>query len=113
MEKSLNRVELKGNVGQDPKIVNVENGGIMAKFSVATHETYKTKGGDWKEETTWHTVVAWSNKTMPDFDRIKKGTFIEVVGKLRYAKYKAHTGEERNIAEIMATRIIIPAVGKV
>ena len=76
MEKSLNRVELKGNVGQDPKIMRVENGGSVIRFSLATHETFKTKSGELKEETTWHNVVAWSVKGMPDFNRIRKGVFI-------------------------------------
>ena len=40
MEKSLNRVELKGNVGQDPKIVKMEGGGSVVRFSLATHETF-------------------------------------------------------------------------
>lgn len=108
MEKSVNKVELKGNVGQDPKIVNVEGGGIMAKFSLATHESYKTKSGEWKEETVWHTIVAWSGKSMPDFEKIRKGSFLEVTGKLRYARYRAQSGEERNITEIHAVRIVIP-----
>ena len=45
MEKSLNKVELKGNVGQEPKIMRVENGGSVIRFSLATHETFKTKSG--------------------------------------------------------------------
>ena len=74
MEQSVNRVELKGNVGQEPKIMRVENGGSVVRFSLATHETFKTKSGELKEETTWHNVVAWSVKGMPDFEKIRKGS---------------------------------------
>ena len=96
MEKSMNKVELKGNVGQDPKVVNTESGGTVIRFSLATHETYKTK------------VVAWSSKNMPDFNRIKKGTFIELIGKIRYIKFRNSAGEERNITEILALKIVVP-----
>lgn len=108
MEKSLNKVELKGNVGQDPKIMNVENGGTVIRFSLATHENYKNKEGEWKEETMWHNVVAWASKGMPDFATIKKGTFIELTGKIRYAKFKNQAGEDKTIAEILALKIVVP-----
>ncbi len=108
MEKSVNRVELKGNVGQEPKIMKVENGGSVIRFSLATHEMFKTKSGEFKEETTWHNVVAWSVKGMPDFEKIKKGTFIELVGKIRYVKFRAQSGEERFITEILALKIVVP-----
>lgn len=113
MEKSLNRVELKGNVGQDPKIVKMEGGGSVVRFSLATHETFKTKGGELKEETTWHNVVAWSAKGMPDFEKIKRGTFIELIGKIRNVKYRNQAGEERSVTEILALKIVIPVAQSV
>ncbi len=108
MEKSLNKVELKGNVGQDAKIVTTENGGTVVRFSLATHENYKTKNGEWKEETMWHNVVAWASRGMPDFGKIKKGTFIEVFGKIRYVKFTNQAGEEKFVTEILALKIVIP-----
>lgn len=108
MEKSLNKVELKGNVGQEPKIMRVENGGSVIRFSLATHETFKTKNGELKEETTWHNVAAWSAKGMPDFYRIRKGTFVELVGKIRYVKFKTQSGEDRMVTEILALKMAIP-----
>lgn len=111
MEKSLNKVELKGNVGQDPKIVKLEGGTTMVRFSLATHENYKTKEGEWKEETVWHNIVAWSGKYMPDFNAIKKGMFVEVTGKIRYGKYTGQTGEEKSVTEILALKIVVPLSG--
>ena len=108
MEKSLNKVELKGNVGQEPKIVKLEGGATVVRFSLATHENYKNREGEWKEETVWHNIVAWSSKYMPDFNAIKKGMFVEVTGKLRYGKYTNPSGEERNITEIIALKIVVP-----
>lgn len=108
MQKSLNKVELRGNVGQDPKITQTENGGTLIRFTLATHEIYKGKDDKYCEETVWHNVVAWSIKGMPDFFRIKKGMYIELTGKIRYVKFKNLQGEEKIIAEILAFKIIIP-----
>ena len=61
-------------------------------------------------ETTWHNIVAWSRKGMPDFEAIRKGTFLALEGKIRYVKYTNATGEEKNLTEIVAQKIIIPLV---
>lgn len=107
MERTLNKVELRGNVGVDPKITELENGARVIRFSVATHETFKTKEGALKEETTWHNVAGWYNRSMPDFEKIKKGAFVEVVGKLRYSKYTTKEGAERYSTDIVAQKMSI------
>lgn len=104
----MNKVELKGNVGRDPRIVTLENGSAVARFPLATHQTYKDRKGEWREETAWHNIVAWSVKGMPDFTRIRKGAFIELTGKIQYVKYRNPAGEERFMTEIVALKMIIP-----
>ena len=52
MEKSVNKVELKGNVGMEPKIVKLDGGATLVRFPLATHENYRNRDGEWKEETT-------------------------------------------------------------
>lgn len=108
MEKSLNRVELKGRVGQDARIIKTDNGGMVARFNLATNELIKGRDDKIREETAWHNIVAWNKKGMPDFSHIKRGTFIELEGKIKYSKYTTNSGEERNVTEIMAQKIIIP-----
>lgn len=108
MEKSVNKVELKGNVGMEPKIVKLDGGATLVRFPLATHENYRNRDGEWKEETMWHNITAWSSKYMPDFNAIKKGMFVEVTGKIRYSKYTAPTGEEKYSTEILALKIIVP-----
>ena len=110
MEKSLNRVELKGRIGQDARILKTDNGGMAARFTVATNELIKNRDDSYREEATWHNIVAWTRKGMPDFQLLRKGTFIELEGKIRYSKYTSATGEEKNITEIVAQKIIIPAI---
>lgn len=108
MQKSLNKVELRGHVGQEPKMTQTANGGIVIRFTLATNEVYKGKEGEYCEETIWHNVVAWVSKGMPDFATIKKGTYLELSGKIRYVKYKTQGGEERNITEILALKMVVP-----
>lgn len=107
MERTLNKVEIKGNVGAEPKIATLESGVKVVRFSVATHEAFKGKDGQYKEETTWHNVIAWSAKSMPDFQLIKRGSFVELTGKLKYSKYKAKTGEDKYVTEIVALKMSI------
>lgn len=111
MQKSLNKVELRGHAGQDPRITQTENGGVVIRFTLATNEVYKGKDDKYCEETIWHNIVAWSIKGMPDFATIKRGTYMEITGKIRYVKYKTPAGEERTVAEILALKIVIPLAG--
>ena len=107
MERTLNKVELRGVVGADPKILELDNGAKVIRFSIATHETFKTKEGTLKEETTWHNIVGWYNRNMPDFEKIKRGGLVEVYGKLRYCRYKNRDGEERFVTEIVAQKMSV------
>jgi single-strand DNA-binding protein len=106
MERSINRIELKGNVGQDPKI-NVVGENTVAKFNVATHEVYSDKSGALRKETTWHNIVAWAGKGMPDFNEIKKGVCVSLTGRIRTNKYTNNDGEDKQYNEIIANRITI------
>ncbi len=106
MERSMNRIELRGNVGQDAR-VNVVGSSTVARFNMATNEVFKDRNGNMKEETTWHSIVAWSGRGMPDLSRIKKGTLVYVIGRLRINKFITAEGEERQFPEILASRVSI------
>ena len=103
---TLNRVELKGRVGQDPKITMVGDSSI-ARFSVATSEIYKDRNGNLREDTTWHNVAAWSGKNVEDFSHIKKGCIVSLLGRIRNTKYTSNEGEDRYYAEIVANRLSV------
>lgn len=106
MDKSLNRIELRGNVGQDARIAKVGDTSV-ARFNIATNETFKDRQGALKEETTWHSITAWNGKGMPDFNKIKKGVCVSVIGRLRCNRYTSSTGEERQFYEVLASRLTI------
>lgn len=103
---SLNRVELRGHVGQNPKITTVGESQV-ARFSIATNETYKDKRGDLKEETTWHNISAWNGRAIDDFSSLKKGAYVSLVGKIRNVRYTSSTGEERQFSEVVASRLSV------
>ena len=105
MENSVNRVELRGNVGFDPKIIDLEDGGSFMKLSLATNETFKNRKGELQEETVWHNVIAWCGRNMPDFSQIRKGSRVFVVGRIKPVQYQTKSGTERQTYEIVAINI--------
>ena len=62
MARSLNRVQLIGNLGADPEVRSTANGGRVANLSLATSRQWKGASGDKQEKTEWHRVVIWNNK---------------------------------------------------
>jgi len=57
--KGLNRVTLIGNIGNDPEYKTLQDGTPVAKFSIATTESYRLKNGEIQSHTDWHTIIAW------------------------------------------------------
>lgn len=103
--EQLNKIELKGNVG-NVRVQTVGENEVI-HFSVATNYAYKGKDGMPVIETTWHNVVAWNGKGMPDFKKIDKGTPVHVCGRIRQQKYTASDGTERQSFEVLANRLSI------
>ena len=104
MENSINRVELLGRIGQNPKIMTSGDSQV-AKFSVATNERFKDRSGALKEETTWHNVSVWASRNTDDFRLLRKGVQVHVVGKIRNIRYQNAEGEDRYYTEVTATRM--------
>lgn len=100
----MNRVELRGRIGQDPRIARVGNSSV-ARFSLATSEIFKDRNGELREETTWHNIAAWSGRNIEDFGNLKKGVLVSVVGRLRNVKYTSDDGGEHQYMEVLANRL--------
>ena len=104
--ESINRIELQGYVGTVR--TNEHNNSKVANFSLATELLYKSREGNAISETTWHNIVAWSDKeNMADFSRIVKGTPLHVTGRLRINRYTSSDGIEKQFYEVLASRIRI------
>lgn len=99
----MNKCILKGNVGQDPKISDFENGGKVAQFTLATTERgFKTQDGrEIPDETTWHNVVVRKSGLANLCEQyVKKGTPLLVEGKIKTREYVNNEGKKRYITEI-------------
>jgi single-strand DNA-binding protein len=84
---SLNKILLIGNVGQTPDVKYLDGGLCVAKFSLATTETWKDKDGNKKESTTWHNIEAW-RKTAEIVEKyVHKGDLLYIEGKIKNSEY--------------------------
>lgn len=106
--EQLNRIELRGKVG-NVRLSTVGDSKVL-NFSLATNMAYKGKDGQGVIETTWHNVVAWSGKNMPDFENIQKGTSLYVQGRIRNTSYTGQDGVERQSYEVLARKIVFEEI---
>jgi len=103
----VNKVILIGNLGRDPEIRYLEGNIAVARFSVATNESYKDKKGEWQTQTEWHDVVCWRNLAERAEKQLKKGSQIYLEGKLTHRKYQDKEGNDRYVTEVVANTIRI------
>lgn len=107
MRSLKNRVQLIGNLGQEPEIIMLESGSKLAKFSLATNDYYLNKQGEKVEDTQWHNVVAWG-KTADIVEKyVNKGQEIAVDGKLTSRSYEDKEGVKKYITEIVCREILM------
>lgn len=100
---SINKVILIGNLGKDPEVRHFENGGSLARFSLATSETYTNKETNEKvTQTEWHTVVTrggLASKVVEPY--LKKGNSVYIEGKLRTRSWEDKDGVTRYTTEVL------------
>lgn len=99
----LNRVTLIGRLGKDPEVRRLESGAAVAKFSLATSESYKDKDGNKQETTEWHNIVVWRTQAEIAEKFLKKGMLIYVEGKLTYREYTDKDNVKKYYTEIVAS----------
>lgn len=98
----INRVILLGHVGKDPELKHLDNDRTVAKFTLATSESYKSKTGEKVTNTEWHNIVCWRSLAEIAGRYVKKGTLLYVEGKIRSRSYDDKDGNKRYITEIEA-----------
>lgn len=99
----VNRVILIGNLGRDPEVRRLENGAVVAKFSIATNENYKDKSGEWQTQTEWHDIVVWRSLAERAEATLKKGMAIYLEGKLTHRTWQDQDGNNRRTTEVVAS----------
>jgi single-strand DNA-binding protein len=112
MNAMRNKVLLIGNLGQDPEIKTLESGKKVARFTLATNESYKNSEGQKVEETTWHNIVAWNGLADTASRFLKKGREVAVEGKLVYRSYEDKKGVTKYITEIVLNDLLLLRSGK-
>src|SRR5690606_31356048 len=100
MNALRNKVQLIGNLGNDPEVINLEGGSKLAKFSMATNESYKNAKGEKVTDTQWHNVVAWGKTAEVVENYLKKGNEVAVEGKLINRSYETKEGNKQYVTEI-------------
>ena len=100
----VNKVILIGNLGMNPEVHQFETNSV-ARFSLATSDTYIDKNGERQSTTEWHRVVVWGKQAENAQRYLKKGSKVYVEGKITYNKYTDKNNIERTATEIKADLI--------
>src|SRR5690554_5334158 len=107
MKSLRNKVQLIGNVGQEPEVQTLKSGSKVARFSMATNENYRNAKGERVTNTQWHTIVAW-NKTAEIIESfVNKGKEIAIEGKLSSRSWEDQDGNKRYTTEVVCNEIVL------
>lgn len=111
MSRSLNKVQLIGNLGADPEVRSTNNGSRVATLSVATSRQWTGNGGEKQEKTEWHRVICWNNKGSGLADiaekYLKKGDKVYIEGRIEYRTWEDREKQTRYVTEIIARELIM------
>ncbi|MGV0921720.1 single-stranded DNA-binding protein [Empedobacter falsenii] len=107
MSTLRNKVQLIGNVGSNPEVKTLENENKLAKFSLATNESYTNSKGEKVQQTTWHNLVAYGPIVNVIEKHVEKGKQLAVEGKLTYRDYQDKDGQQKTITEIIIDEIVL------
>lgn len=101
MKALNNNVRLIGNLGFDPEVREIAKGRKVARFSVATNESYINAAGEQVTDTQWHTVVAWGKMAEQVERLLGKGSPVVLEGRLVHRSYTLKAGAKRYVTEIV------------
>ena len=107
MNALKNKVQLIGNLGHDPEIINLESGKTLAKFSIATNESYKNAQGEKVTDTQWHNVVAWGKTAGIVEKYLAKGKEVAIEGKLTTRSWDDKEGNKRYSTEVVCNELLM------
>jgi len=107
MQNLRNKVQLIGNVGAVPEIKSMESGKKLAKFSLATSETYRNAKGEKVTETQWHSIICWGKLAEIVEKYLTKGKEVALEGKLINRSYNDKDGNKKYVCEIQANELLL------
>ena len=111
MSRSLNKVQLIGNLGKDPEVRSTASGTRVATLSIATGRQWKNASGEAQEKTEWHRVVLWNNRGSGLADVVerylKKGDRVYIEGRIEYRTWEDRDGNTRYTTEIIGREMMM------
>ncbi len=111
MNNLRNRVQLIGNLGNDPEIKELESGKKLARFSMATNDSYKNPDGERITSAQWHHIVAWDNNASIAERFLRKGREVAIEGRLVHRSYEDKEGNIKYVSEIIVNEILLLSDG--
>lgn len=107
MARSLNKVQLIGNLTRDPELRYTPQGTAVCTFGVATNRQWTTEAGEKKDEADFHRVVSWNKLAEICAQLLKKGRKVYVEGRLQTRSWQGQDGTQRTTTEIVISDMII------
>ncbi len=107
MAKSLNRVQLIGNLTRDPELRYTPNGTAVCSFGIATNRSWTTESGEKKDEAEFHNIVSWNKLAELCSQFLTKGRKVFVEGRLATRSWNAQDGTQRTRTEIVISDMIL------
>ncbi len=105
--RGMNKVMLIGNVGKEPEIQTLEGNIMVAKFPLATTETFKDKNGNLNSQTEWHTVVLWRGLAELAQKYLHKGSLVFVEGRLKNRSWEDKDKVKRFNTEVVGDNLVM------
>lgn len=107
MARSLNKVELIGNLTRDPELRYTPQGTAVCTFGLATNRSWTTEAGEKREEAEFHRIVTWNKLAEICSQLLTKGRKTYIEGRLQTRSWTGQDGAQRNATEIVASDMII------
>jgi single-strand DNA-binding protein len=107
MAGSVNKVILIGNLGSDPEVRYLESGSAVAKFNIATTESYTNKNGERVDNTEWHRIELWEGLAKVAEKYLKKGNQVYIEGRIRTDSWTDKEGQQRTGVTIRANSMTL------
>lgn len=107
MNALRNKVQLIGRLGQDPEIITFNDGNKMAKFSLATDDSYKDKNGQKVERAYWHNIIVKGGLVNVIENYVNKGQEIAIEGKLTNRSWDDKEGQKKYTTEILVNEVLL------
>lgn len=107
MSGSLNKVILIGNLGKDPELKMTPSGQPLARFSLATTETWRTPAGEKQQKTEWHNIVVWGKQAETAEKYLRKGKQVMIEGRIQYRDFTDQNGVKKTYTEIRCDNFVM------